>query len=155
MQISVKWEGESSDPDGSSMRFTAETESGHRLEMDGAPSAPGEIPGGKDLAARPMELVLAGTGGCTAYDVVLILRRARQHVDGCAVRVDAERAIEDPRVFTRIHFHFIVTGRALRREMVERAIDLSHTKYCSASVMLGKTAVLSHSYEVIESAALA
>jgi putative redox protein len=152
MDVTVVWAGETSDPAGSSMRFDARTGSGHQLSMDGAPAGPGEPPGGNNLAARPMEMVLTGTGGCTAYDVVLILRRARQSIEGCEVQLKAERASEDPKVFTRIHFHFVVRGRALRRETVERAIELSHTKYCSASVMLAKTAELTHSYEIIESA---
>jgi putative redox protein len=120
--------------------------------MDGAP---GDTIGGRNLAPRPMEMVLLGTGGCTAYDVVLILRRAREKVTDCVVQLDAERAESDPKVFTRIHFHFVVTGTSLRRELVERAIKLSHEKYCSASVMLEKTAVLTHSFEIREEQALA
>jgi putative redox protein len=99
-----------------------------------------------------MEMVLLGTGGCTAYDVVLILRRAREAVSGCEVALEAERASEDPKVFTRIHFHFIVTGQNLKPDRVKRAVDLSHEKYCSASVMLEKTAVLTHTFEIRESA---
>jgi len=127
------------------MSFVAETGSGHLVTMDGAPDA-----GGRNLAARPMEMVLVGTGGCTAFDVMLILKRGRHAVTGCQVRLEADRAAEDPKVFTRIKFHFIVRGRHLKREVVERAVKLSHDKYCSASVMLAKTAVLEHSVEVID-----
>ncbi|WP_079417277.1 OsmC family protein [Thiomonas intermedia] len=142
MQCTVQWEGS----DG--MAFTAHTETGHTLRMDGAPaSAPGE-PGGHNLAPRPMETVLVGTGGCTAYDVVFILKKARQDVRGCTVRLDAERATADPKVFTRIHMHFVVTGVNLREDMVRRAVELSHTKYCSASAMLEKTAVMTFDIEI-------
>ena len=127
------------------MGFIAETGSGHILAMDGAPDG-----GGRDLAPRPMETVLAGTGGCTAYDVVQILRRGRHDVRGCEVRLEAERAGEDPKVFTRIRMHFVVAGRALSAAAVERAIALSHEKYCSASAMLGKTAAIETSFEVVE-----
>lgn len=155
MEVSIKWAGENSDPAGSSMRFIAETGSGHRIEVDGAPARPGEPPGGNNLAARPMEVVLAGTGACSAYDVVLILRRARQPIEHCEVRLEAERASDDPKVFTHLHFHFTVRGRGVRPEMVERAIHLSHTKYCSASIMLAKTAQITHSFEIVESASRA
>ena len=127
------------------MGFVAETGSGHVLTMDGAPDG-----GGRNLAPRPMETVLAGTGGCTAYDVVLILKRGRHDVRGCQVKLDAERATEDPKVFTRIRMHFVVTGRNLPAVAVERAIQLSHDKYCSASIMLGKTAAIETSFEVVE-----
>jgi putative redox protein len=127
------------------MNFIAETGSGHLAAMDGAPDG-----GGRNLAPRPMELVLAGTGGCTAYDVVLILRRGRHDVRGCEVRLHAERAAEDPKVFTRIAFHFVVSGRGLRPEAVERAVRLSHEKYCSASAMLAKTAKMEVTTEVVE-----
>lgn len=130
---------------GTGMGFVAETGSGHLLTMDGAPDG-----GGRDLAPRPMETVLAGTGGCTAYDVVLILQRGRHDVRGCEVRLDAERAGEDPKVFTRIRMHFVVAGRALAAAAVERAIALSHEKYCSASIMLGKTATIETSFEIVE-----
>ncbi len=126
------------------MGFIAETGSGHVLAMDGAPDG-----GGRDLAPRPMETVLAGTGGCTAYDVVLILKRGRHDVRGCQVRLSAERAGEDPKVFTRIHMHFVVSGRDLAPAAVERAIALSHERYCSASIMLGKTAEISTSHEIL------
>jgi putative redox protein len=143
MQCTVQWEGEGG------MAFTAQTETGHTLRMDGAPaSSPGE-PGGHNLAPRPMETVLAGTGGCTAYDVVYILKKARQDVRGCTVRLDAERATTDPKVFTRIHMHFTVTGKDLRTDMVQRAVELSHTKYCSASAMLVKTAEITHSVDIV------
>ena len=127
------------------MSFVAETGSGHLVAMDGAPDA-----GGRNLAPRPMELLLAGAGGCTAFDVVMILKRGRQEVSGCDVKLSAERATDDPKVFTRIHFHFVVKGRALKAEAVERAIKLSAEKYCSASIMLGKTAALSHDFEILE-----
>lgn len=126
------------------MSFVAETGSGHLLTMDGAPDG-----GGRNLAPRPMETVLAGTGGCSAYDVVLILKRGRHDVTGCRVKVSAERAATDPKVFTRIHMHFIVSGRELKAEAVARAVALSHEKYCSASVMLAKTAEITTSHEVV------
>ena len=113
--------------------------------MDGAPEG-----GGRNLAPRPMETVLAGTGGCTAYDVVVILKKSGQDVTGCEVLLQTERAESDPKVFTRIHMHFIVRGRALRANVVEHAIRLSHEKYCSASIMLGKTAQITHDYELQE-----
>jgi len=125
------------------MAFVAETQSGHLLTMDGAPDG-----GGRNLAPRPMETVLAGTGGCTAYDVVHILRRGRHDVRGCQLRIKAERATEDPKVFTRIHLHFVVTGVGLTDAMVERAVQLSHDRYCSATIMLGKTAAITTSFEV-------
>lgn len=137
MECRVRW------VDG--MSFMAETESGHAFIMDGAPEG-----GGRNLGPRPMETVLAGTGGCTAYDVVLILKRSRQQVSGCEVRLQAERAQTEPKVFTRIHMHFIVRGKDLKPSMVESAIKLSHEKYCSASIMLGKTAEITHDYEIVE-----
>jgi putative redox protein len=153
MKASVRWLGPTDTATTSNMTFQASTESGHQVMMDGAP---GEgVIGGRNLAPRPMEMVLLGTGGCTAYDVVLILRRAREKVSDCVVELKAERADTDPKVFTSIHFHFIVTGEALRSELVERAIKLSHEKYCSASVMLEKTATLTHSFEIREEKALA
>lgn len=129
----------------SGMGFVAETGSGHLLTMDGAPDG-----GGRNLAPRPMETVLAGAGACSAYDVVLILTRGRHDVRGCQVRVQAERADSDPKVFTRIHAHFVVTGRGLNAAAVERAIALSHEKYCSATAMLAKTAQVTHSHELVE-----
>jgi putative redox protein len=125
--------------------FAGESESGHALIMDGAPDG-----GGRNLGPRPMETVLIGTGGCTAYDVVHILRKARAAVTDCVVEIDATRAPEDPKVFTRIHFHFVVTGKGLKPQQVERAIDLSAEKYCSASIMLAKTAEITHDFEVRE-----
>jgi putative redox protein len=130
---------------GTGMGFVAETGSGHFLTMDGALDG-----GGRNLAPRPMETVLAGTGGCTAYDVVLILKRGRHDVRGCQVKVGAERAETDPKVFTRITMHFIVSGRSLPPAAVERAIALSHERYCSASIMLGKTAEITTSFELVE-----
>ncbi len=138
MECTVRWGGEGG------MSFVAETGSGHRVVMDGAIEG-----GGHNLAARPMETVLAGTGGCTAYDVVLILKRGRHDIRGCDVKLVADRAPTDPKVFTRIAFHFTVRGRNLPREAVERAVALSHEKYCSASVMLGKTAELTYSIDLV------
>jgi putative redox protein len=136
MECTVKW------IDG--MSFVAETGSGHALVMDGAPEG-----GGRNLGPRPMETVLAGTGGCTAYDVVLILRKSGQQVTGCHVQLRADRAETDPKVFTRIHMHFVVKGKDLRPGLVETAIKLSHGKYCSASIMLGKMAEITHDYEIV------
>jgi putative redox protein len=113
--------------------------------MDGAPEA-----GGRNLAPRPMELMLAGAGGCTAFDVVLILKRGRHDIRGCSVRLEAERADTDPKVFTRVRFIYTLSGRKLKRDAVERAIHLSAEKYCSASIMLGKTAEISHEFEIVE-----
>jgi putative redox protein len=127
------------------MAFSAETGSGHLLTIDGAPDG-----GGRNLAPRPMETVLAGTGACTAYDVVLILKRGRHDVRGCNVKVQAERATVDPKVFTAIHMHFTIAGRGLPAAAVERAVALSHEKYCSASAMLGKTAAMTTSVEIVE-----
>ncbi|HEU5295024.1 MAG TPA: OsmC family protein [Burkholderiaceae bacterium] len=128
----------------SGMAFVAETGSGHVLSMDGSPDG-----GGRNLAPRPMETVLAGTGGCSAYDVVTILRRGRHDVRGCTVKLQADRAPSDPKVFTRIHMHFVVTGHALADDAVARAVALSHEKYCSATAMLIKTAQVTTSYEVV------
>ncbi len=127
------------------MGFVAQTGSGHFLTMDGAPDG-----GGHNLAPRPMETVLAGTGGCTAYDVVLILKRGRHDVRGCQVKLSAERAPDDPKVFTHIKMHFVVSGRGLPTSAVERAVALSHERYCSATIMLGKTAQITTSFEVAE-----
>jgi putative redox protein len=139
MECSVKWTG----PDG--MSFLAETGSGHVVVMDGAPEG-----GGRNLAPRPMEMVLLGSGGCTAYDVVLILRKSGQDIRGCDLKLVAERADTDPKVFTRIHYQFTVRGRGLKPNLVERAIKLSHDKYCSASAMLARTAELSLGWDVVE-----
>ena len=138
MDCTVRWSGEG-------MAFVAESGSGHLLAMDGAPEG-----GGRNLAPRPMEVVLAGAGGCTAYDVVLILKKSRQQVTGCDLKLTAERASTDPKVFTRIHMHFTVRGKSLKRNLVENAIRLSHEKYCSATAMLLKTAEITHDYELIE-----
>jgi putative redox protein len=127
------------------MSFVAESGSGHAVVMDGAVDA-----GGRNLGPRPMEMVLAGTGGCTAFDIVLILKRGRHAVSGCEVQLTAERAEADPKVFTHIHFHYRVKGRQLKSEAVARAIELSKDKYCSASIMIGKTAEITHDFEIIE-----
>lgn len=139
MECTINWMG------AQGMAFVAETGSGHLLTMDGAPEG-----GGHNLAPRPMETVLAGTGGCTAYDVVLILKRGRHDVRGCQVKLSAERAELEPKVFTAIHMHFVVTGKGLKQEVVERAVAMSHEKYCSASIMLGKTATITTSVELVE-----
>ena len=139
MQSVVKWVG----PEG--MAFMAETGSGHAVVMDGAPEG-----GGRNLGPRPMEMVLLGTGGCTAYDVVLILKNSGQPISGCEVRLSAERAEKDPKVFTKIHLHFIVRGKGLRAQLVEHAIKRSHEKYCSATAMLQATAEITHDFELVE-----
>ena len=125
--------------------FLGETGSGHAVLMDGAPEG-----GGRNLGPRPMEMLLVGTGGCTAYEVVHILKKGRQPISDCVVEIDAERAEEDPKVFTKIHLHFIVKGKGLNPVQVERAISLSAEKYCSASIMLGKTADITHDFELVE-----
>jgi putative redox protein len=130
----------------SGMAFSAETGSGHLLTMDGAPDG-----GGRNLAPRPMETVLAGTGACAAYDVVLILKRGRHDVRSCRVKVRSERAPQDPKVFTAIHLHFIVAGVGIPAQALERAIALSHDRYCSATIMLAKTAAITTSYELLAS----
>jgi putative redox protein len=147
MECTVSWTGATGARSG--MGFIAETGSGHVLTMDGAPDAAKPENGGLNLAPRPMETVLAGTGGCTAYDVVLILKRGRHDVRGCSVKLSSERAGTDPKVFTRIHMHFSVTGRDIPAAAVERAVALSHEKYCSASIMLAKTAQITTSFEVL------
>jgi putative redox protein len=148
MECTVSWTGAAGTRSG--MGFLAETGSGHTLMMDGAPDAAKPENGGQNLAPRPMETVLAGTGGCTAYDVVLILKRGRHQVQGCTVKLTAERATEDPKVFTSIHMHFTVVGKAIPAAAVERAVALSHEKYCSASAMLAKTAAMTTSFELKE-----
>lgn len=151
MECTVSWTGSSaSSGSRSGMTFLAETGSGHTLVMDGAPDADKPENGGANLAPRPMETVLAGTGGCTAYDVVLILKRGRHDVRGCAVKLTSERALVDPKVFTKIHMHFVVTGKGLAAPVVARAIAMSHDKYCSATIMLGKTAEITTSFELQE-----
>lgn len=137
MDCTVRW--------GDGMTFMAETGSGHLVAMDGAPEG-----GGRNLAPRPMEVVLAGAGACTAYDVVVILKKSGQEVTGCEVRLEAERAAADPKVFTRIHYHFVVRGRGLKKNLVEQAVRLTHEKYCSATAILAKTAEISKDFEVIE-----
>jgi putative redox protein len=137
MECTIQWQP------GLGMAFVAETGSGHLLTMDGAPDG-----GGRNLAPRPMETVLAGTGACAAYDVVLILKRGRHDVRGCEVKLQADRATEDPKVFTRIHFHFVVTGVGLSDAAVARAVALSHEKYCSATAMLAHSAAITHGHEV-------
>ncbi len=124
--------------------FLGESGSGHAVVMDGPPDS-----GGRNLGVRPMEMLLLGMGGCTAFDVVYILKRARQPVDDCVVELSAERAESEPKVFTRIHVHFIISGEGLAEKQVARAVELSAEKYCSASLMLGKTAEISHDYEII------
>lgn len=148
MECTVSWTGAAGTRSG--MGFVAETGSGHTLVMDGAPDAAKPENGGQNLAPRPMETVLAGTGGCTAYDVVLILKRGRHDVRGCSVKLTTERADTDPKVFTKIHMHFSITGKNLASAAIERAIAMSHEKYCSASIMLGKTAAITTSFEVLE-----
>lgn len=148
MECTVSWTGASGSRSG--MGLIAETGSGHVLNMDGAPDPLKPELGGQNLAARPMELLLAGAGGCTAFDVVLILRRGRHEVSQCTVKLTAERAETEPKVFTRIHFHFTVRGKGVPPAAVERAIALSHEKYCSASIMLGKTAEITTGFDVLE-----
>jgi putative redox protein len=135
MKARIKWVQDAT--------FVGESGSGHSVVMDGPPDS-----GGRNLGIRPMEMVLLGMGGCTAADVVHILKRARQAVTDCVVELDAERAAEVPRVFTRVHVHFIVTGNELSENQVKRAVQLSAEKYCSASLMLGKTATITHDYEI-------
>lgn len=127
------------------MTFVAEAGSGHAVVMDASPDV-----GGRNLGARPMEMVLMGAGGCSAIDVVHILKKSRQDLVDCIVEMEAERAGEDPKVFTRIHFHFVVTGRSLNPAQVDRAIKLSKEKYCSATIMLAKTAEITSDYEIRE-----
>ncbi len=142
MDCTVRWIADAG------MVMQAETGSGHIVTMDGAPEG-----GGRNLAPRPMEMMLVGAGGCTAYDVVLILKRGRQAVTGCDVQIKAERAETDPKVFTKLHMHFVVSGRGLSEAVVARAVALSHEKYCSATAMLGRTAEITTSIELRDSAA--
>ncbi len=137
MKARIKWK------DG--MSFLGESGSGHAVLMDGPPEA-----GGRNLGPRPMEMLLMGTGGCAAFDVMLILKKSRQAVSNCVVEIEAQRAAQDPKVFTHIHFHFILTGKNLQPQQIERAISLSAEKYCSASIMLGKTAEMTHDFEIVE-----
>lgn len=138
MQTKIQWAG--------GVTFVGETGEGHKVVMDGAPEG-----GGRNLGPRPMETLLLGMGGCTAYDVVSILKKARQQVEDCSMSISATRAEEHPRVFTDIHIHFTVSGKGLSEKQVSRAIELSAEKYCSASIMLGKTARITHDYEIQES----
>ena len=137
MKARIKWVEQVS--------FLGETESGHAVLMDGSPAA-----GGRNLGPRPMEMLLLGAGGCTSFDVISILKKSRQAVSDCYVKLEAERAESDPKVFTRIHMHFVVTGKDIKPETVEKAIKLSAEKYCSASIMLGQTAEITHDFEVIQ-----
>jgi putative redox protein len=137
MKARVKWVEQAS--------FLGETESNHAVLMDGPPTA-----GGRNLGPRPMEMLLLGAGGCTSFDVVSILKKSRQEISDCYVELDAERAETDPKVFTKIHMHFVVKGKDIKPEAVEKAIKLSAEKYCSASIMLGQTAVITHDFEVIQ-----
>ncbi len=137
MKARIKWVEQ--------VTFLAESGSGHAVVLDGAPEA-----GGRNLGVRPMEMLLMGLGGCSAFDVVLILRKGRENVSDCVVELEAERAETDPKVFTRIHMHYKVAGRGLAPAKVERAIKLSAEKYCSASAIMAKTAVITHDWEVIE-----
>ena len=136
MKMRIKWND--------IVSFQGETENGHTVLMDGAPEV-----GGRNLGLRPMEMVLMGAGGCTASDVVMILKKSRQNIIDCMVEIEAERAMDDPKVFTRFHYHFILTGKNLKPQQVERAINLSAEKYCSASIMLGKTAEITHDFEIM------
>lgn len=137
MKARVKWvEG---------IAFMGETESGHAVVMDGAPAA-----GGRNLGPRPMEMLLLGAGGCSSIDVIMILKKSRQAVSDCYVEIEAERAETDPKVFTKIHMHFVVKGKDIKPEAVEKAVKLSAEKYCSASIMLGATAAMTHDFEVIQ-----
>ncbi len=138
MECTVRW--------GDGMTFVAETGSLHLVTMDGAPEG-----GGRNLAPRPMEVLLAGAGGCTAYDVMVILKKNGQDVTDCEVKLEAERAATDPKVFTKIHYRFVVRGKNLKRSLVEQAVRLSQEKYCSATAMLAKTAEITRDFEVVES----
>ncbi|MBL7003183.1 MAG: OsmC family protein [Gammaproteobacteria bacterium] len=137
MKTRVKWLD--------NMSFVGESGSGHSIVMDGPPEA-----GGRNLGVRPMEMLLLGVGGCSAFDVVMILQKARQDIVDCEVEIEAERAETEPKVFTKIHLHFIVKGKNIKESRVEKAVSLSADKYCSASIMLGKTAKITHDYELIE-----
>lgn len=127
------------------MSFVGESGSGHSIVMDGAPES-----GGRNLAARPMEMVLMGMGGCTAFDVVAILKKARQPISDCIVELSAERAEDIPKIFTKIHVHYLVKGRGLSEKQVEKAVNLTADKYCSVSIMLAKSAEITHDFEIIE-----
>ena len=137
MKAKIKWVED--------VMFMGQSGSGHAVVMDGPPEL-----GGKNMGIRPMEMMLMGLGGCTSFDVMLILKRSRQVVTDCVAELSAERAETDPKVFTKIHIHFIVTGKSLKEKMVQRAVELSATKYCSASIMLAQTVEITHDYEIIE-----
>lgn len=137
MNVRIKWV--------ENVMFMGQSGSGHAVVMDGPPEL-----GGKNLGIRPMEMMLMGLGGCTSFDVMLILQRSRQNVTDCVAELSAERAETDPKVFTKIHIHFIVTGKELKEKMVKRAVELSATKYCSASIMLAQTVDITHDYEIVE-----
>jgi putative redox protein len=137
MKAKIKWVED--------MMFLGQSGSGHAVVMDGPPDL-----GGKNMGIRPMEMMLMGLGGCTSFDVMLILKRSRQDVTDCVAELSAERAETDPKVFTKIHIHFVVTGKSLKEKMVQRAVELSATKYCSASIMLAQTVEITHDYEMIE-----
>ena len=137
MKIKVSWAGEA--------LFVGESTTGHKVLMAGPTEG-----GGHDLGPRPMEMLLLGTGACSSYDVISILKKARQDVVSCEVEVSSERAKTEPKVFTDIHIHFKVTGKDLKEKHVERAVSLSAEKYCSASIMLGETAKISHSFEIFD-----
>ncbi len=137
MNVRIKWV--------ENVMFMGQSGSGHAVVMDGPPEL-----GGKNLGIRPMEMMLMGLGGCTSFDVMLILQRSRQNVTDCVAELSAERAETDPKVFTKIHIHFIVTGKELKEKMVKRAVELSATKYCSASIMLAQTVDITYDYEIVE-----
>ncbi|MDH5436021.1 MAG: OsmC family protein [Gammaproteobacteria bacterium] len=140
MKAEIKWVGNAA--------FLGKSASGHEVMMDGPPEN-----GGNNLGLRPMEMLLLGMGGCASFDVVLILKKSRQEITDCVAEIEAERAENPPKVFTKIHMHFVVTGKGLKEAQVKRAIDLSAEKYCSASIMLAKTAEITHDYEIIEAEA--
>jgi len=137
LEIKVRWAGNAA--------FVGQSSSGHKVVMDGPAEG-----GGRDLGPRPMEMLLMGTGGCSSYDVVSILKKARQDVSACDVVISSERAESEPKVFTKIHIHFKISGTNLKEKQVERAVSLSAEKYCSASIMLGAMAEISHDYEILE-----
>ncbi len=137
MKAKIKWLED--------VMFMGQSGSGHAIVMDGPPEL-----GGKNMGVRPMEMMLMGLGGCTSFDVMLILKRSRQEVTDCVAELTAQRAEIDPKVFTKIHIHFIITGNNLKEKMVQRAVELSATKYCSASIMLAQTVDISHDYEILE-----
>ena len=138
MKARVKWVED--------VTFVGESDSGHAVVMDGPPEH-----GGRNLGVRPMEMLLLGMGGCTAFDVMMILKKARQQVEDCVVELDADRAETEPKVYTRIHAHFIIKGKDIKEDRVKRAVELSAEKYCSASIMLGATANITHDYEIVDS----